>query len=263
MIKVSDYITKYFEDIGVKDIFMLTGGAAMHLNDSFGKSKKIKYWCAHHEQSISMAAESYSKTTNSLSICLTTSGPGATNTITGLLSCYTDSVPVIFISGQSKVKQTVAGSGVKGLRQFSPQETDIISIVKPITKYAIEITEVSKIKYYLDKAVFEAQNGRPGPVWLSIPLDVQGAFIDENDLECFDKSNEEKIKIEPTDEELSYILKSLKEAKRPVIIAGHGIRLSDSNKLLDYFCTKYKIPVVTSIMGLDNLEYSHICNIGL
>ncbi len=262
MIKVSDYITKYFEDIGVKDIFMFTGGTVMHLIDSFGRSKKIKYWCTHHEQSAAMAAETYSKIKNDLCVVLVTSGPGATNTITGVLSCFQDSVPVVFISGQTKVKQTISNSQIENLRQFGSQEADIVSIVKPITKYAIEVTEIEKIKYYLDKAVFEAKNGRPGPVWLSIPLDVQGALVNEENLQGFKESDiEEKINIEPKNDEIEYIIKEINKSKRPVIIAGHGVRIADANKLLDDFCTKYKIPIVTTIMGIDNLENDHICNI--
>lgn len=262
MIKLSDYVTKFFEEKNVENMFMLTGGGCMHLVNSFGNSKKIKYWCTHHEQSAAIAAETYSKMKNDLGLVLVTSGPGATNTITGVLNCYQDSIPVVFISGQTKVKQTVANSSIKNLRQFGSQEVDIVSIVKPITKYAVEIQDASEIRYHLEKAVFEAKSGRPGPVWLSIPLDIQGALIDENNLKGFADNNFENIKLKTSYEEVEYILNSLKNAKRPVIIAGHGIRLASANDLLDKFCKSYKIPVVTPIMGIDNLEDNHICNIG-
>ncbi len=261
MIKLSDYITKFFEDKNVENIFMLTGGGCMHLVNSFGNSKKIKYWCTHHEQSAAIAAETYSKIKNDLCVVLVTSGPGSTNTITGLLNCYQDSIPVIFISGQTKVKQTVLNSNIKSLRQFGSQEVNIISIVSSITKYAVEIQDATEIKYHLERAVFEAKNGRPGPVWLSVPLDIQAALIDEKNLKKFNNDYQE-IKVEPSIDEIEYILTELKNAKRPVIIAGHGITTSNSKDLLDKFCTNYKIPVVTTIMGIDNLEEEHICNIG-
>ena len=171
--KLSDYIVSFFEKQQVKDVFMVTGGGSMHLVDSFAKSDKIHYWCTHHEQAAAMAAEGYAKMKNNLCIVLTTSGPGATNAITGVLDCYQDSTSVVFLSGQAKVKQTVRNSGILGLRQFGVQEADVISVVQPITKYAAEVEDAKKIKYHLEKAVYEAKNGRPGPVWLSIPLDVQ------------------------------------------------------------------------------------------
>lgn len=261
MIKLSDYITKFFEDKNVEDIFMLTGGGCMHLVNSFGSSKKIKYWCTHHEQSAAIAAETYSKIKNDLCVVLVTSGPGATNTITGLLDCYQDSIPVIFISGQTKVKQTVLNSNIKNLRQFGNQEVNIIPIVNSITKYAVEIQDATEIKYHLERAVFEAKNGRPGPVWLSVPLDIQATLIDEKNLKGFNNDYQE-IKVEPDIDEIEYILTELKNAKRPVIIAGHGISISNSKDLLDKFCADYKIPIVTTMMGIDNLEEEHICNIG-
>ncbi len=261
MIKLSDYIVRFFEDKNLQNIFILTGGGCMHLVNSFGNSKKIKYWCTHHEQSAAIAAEAYSKTKNNFGAVLVTSGPGATNTITGLLNCYQDSIPVIFISGQTKVEQTVLNSNIKNLRQFGSQEANIIPIVSSITKYAAEIQDYTEIKYHLERAIFEAKNGRPGPVWLSVPLDIQAALIDEKNLKEFN-NNYQEIKVEPSIDEIEYILTELKNAKRPVIIAGHGISTSNSNDLLDKFCTNYMIPVVTTIMGIDNLEEKHICNIG-
>ncbi len=259
--KLSDFVVKFFEKKGVKDIFMVTGGSCMHLMNSFGNSEKIKYWCTEHEQSASMAAEAYSKQINDLGLVLTTSGPGATNTITGVLDCYLDSTPVIFISGQSKSKQTVLQSGIDGLRQFGVQEANIIPIVESITKYAIEIDDPKKILYYLEKAVYMAKNGRPGPVWISIPLDVQSANIDENNLIGYSETNN-VIKVLPTEEEIAYCCKRLLGAKRPVIIGGHGIRLSDSSEQLSDFVEKHDIPVVTPIMGIDVLSGDHPCNIG-
>lgn len=257
--KLSDYVVKYFEELGITDLFMLSGGGCMHLVNSFGNSSKIRYWCTQHEQSAAMAAEGYAKFKNNYGLVLTTSGPGATNTITGVLDCYQDSIPVIFISGQSKTKQTVLNSKIDGLRQFGVQEANIIPIVESITKYAVEINEPNSIKYHLDKAVYLAKAGRPGPVWISIPLDVQNANINEMELEGYYDSNEQPS---INNEIFKRIAEMLYEAKRPVIIGGHGIRLSGATEILEKFVSKHKIPVVTPIMGIDILPTDHNCYIG-
>lgn len=260
--KLSDYVVKFFENNRVSDIFMVTGGGCMHLVDSFGRSEKIKYWCTQHEQAAAMAAESYSKSRNDLGLVLTTSGPGATNTVTGVLDCWQDSTPVVFLSGQSKSKQTIIQSGVEGLRQFGVQEANIIPIVSSITKYAVEVDDAKKIRYYLEKAVYMAKSGRPGPVWISIPLDIQSANINVNSLKIFEPKENEFVKTEPTGEEIDYCIEKIKKAQRPVIIGGHGIRLADACATLSDFVIEHSIPVVTPIMGIDILAGSHPCNIG-
>ena len=259
--KLSDYVVKFFEHKNVKDIFMVTGGGCMHLVDSFGNSSKMKYWCTQHEQAAAMAAEAYAKAKNHLGLVLVTSGPGATNTITGLLDCYQDSTPVVFLSGQAKSKQTVYAAGIKGLRQFGVQEANIVPIVESITKYAVEVHNPRKIRFYLEKAVYEATTGRPGPVWLSIPLDVQSANIDEKTLLPFEPDVEKEL-YTPSMSELEYCVEKIKAAKRLVIIAGHGVRLSGACEILAEFVSRYNIPVVTPIMGIDNLNGEHKCNIG-
>ena len=250
MIKVSDYIVRFFEEKGLTDMFMVSGGGCMHLVDSFGSSSKIKYWCTEHEQAASMAAEAYAKQKNSIGLCLTTSGPGATNTVTGVLDCWQDSTPVIFLSGQAKTTQTTHNSGIPGLRQFGVQEADIVSIVKSITKFAVEIYEPLEIKKILEEAYWMATSGRPGPVWISVPLDVQSAKVEENSLEGF-KGHKEVIA--PNQDDLKYVLDHLLLAKRPVIIAGHGVRLSASCELLEKFANEHDIPVVMPFMGIDVL----------
>lgn len=261
--KLSDYVVNFFENQGVKDMFMLTGGGCMHLANSFGNSKKIRYICTHHEQAAAMAAEAYSKYTGGLGLTLVTSGPGTTNTITGVVGAYQDSVPCVFISGQSKKKQTVYNAKIPYLRQFGVQEVNIIPIVESITKYAVIINEPEKIRYYLEKAVYIAQNGRPGPVWLDIPLDVQSSIINENDLIGFSEDEFKKdYKVNPDIDEISYVIKQLEMAKRPVIIAGHGIRLANACEELSTFIKEHSIPIVTPIMGIDLLATEDICNIG-
>ena len=258
MIKLSDYIVKFLEDNGVQDIFMLTGGGCMHLVDSFGKSKKIKYICAHHEQSCAMAAEAYAKFKNDLGVVLVTSGPGVTNALTGLAGAFQDSVPCLFISGQAKRRQTVFNEKEAKLRQFGIQEINVIPIVESICKFSVMVNEPEKIRYYLQKALYLAKNGRPGPVWLDIPLDVQSANIDEVHLQEFNASElEESCKTEATAAEILSVVNLLKKAKRPVVIAGHGIRLAGACTEFVEFVEKFDLSVVTPIMGIDVIPTSH------
>lgn len=250
MIKVSDYIVKFFEEKGLTDMFMVSGGGCMHLVDSFGSSSKIKYWCTEHEQAAAMAAEGYAKQKNGIGLCLTTSGPGATNTVTGVLDCWQDSTPVIFLSGQAKTTQTTLNSGVPGLRQFGVQEADIISVVKSITKYAVEIYDAMEIRKVLEEAYWIATSGRPGPVWISVPLDIQSIKIEEDQLKGFDIPFSSYT---PSTQDVEYVKEELLKAKRPVIIAGHGIRLSGACDALEQFSNEHDIPVVMPFMGIDVL----------
>ena len=263
MIKLSDYVVKFLEQNGIRDVFMLTGGGCMHLVDSFGKSKLIKYVCCHHEQSCAMAAEAYAKYKNDLGVVLVTSGPGATNTITGVVGAFQDSVPCIFISGQAKRVQTVYNEKGAKLRQFGTQEVNIVPIVQSVCKFTVMVNEPEKIRYYLEKAIYLAKSGRPGPVWIDIPLDIQSSRIDEAQLQCFNASDfKENYVKEPKDIDLTDVAISLKKAKRPVIIAGHGIRLANACPEFIEFVERFNIPVVTPIMGIDVIPTSHQNYIG-
>ena len=263
MMKLSDYLVNFLEDKGVKDVFMLTGGGCMHLVDSFGKSKKIKYLCAHHEQSCAMAAEAYAKFKNDLGVVLVTSGPGVTNALTGVVGSFQDSVPCLFISGQAKRRQTVFNEKEAKLRQFGTQEVNVIPIVESVCKFTVMVNEPEKIRYYLEKALYLAKSARPGPVWLDIPLDVQSAQIDEAHLQKFDPAEfEGSYKKKITDAELLEIAGYFKKAKRPVIIAGHGIRLAGACPEFVEFVEKFNIPVVTTIMGIDVIPTAHKNYIG-
>ena len=183
MIKLSDYVVSFLKRKGTKYIFMITGGGAMHLNDSVGKEKDIQYICNHHEQASAIAAESYARMTNEIGVCQVTTGPGGTNTFTGLIGSWLDSIPMIVISGQ--VKTTTSLYTSPGTRQIGIQEVNIINMVRPVTKYAVAVLNPKEIRYHLEKAWFLAKNGRPGPVWIDIPLDVQSALIDESQLKGF------------------------------------------------------------------------------
>ena len=180
--KLSDYLIERLAYHGVEIVFTIPGGGAMHLNDSLGKSKDVKYCCNHHEQACAIAAEGYSRVTNKLGVVMVTSGPGGTNAITGVIGQWTDSVPVLYISGQIKYETSIESCREIGLRQLGDQEINITDIVRPITKYARFIDDPQKIKYYIDKAIHLATTGRPGPVWLDVPLNVQGAEIDLDNL---------------------------------------------------------------------------------
>lgn len=246
--RIADYIVSFIYNAGAKHIFMVSGGVAMHLNDALIVHKKIKYICNHHEQASVMAADAYSRISENLGAVMVTAGPGATNTLTGLLNSWQDSTPVIIVSGQSKSTQTIKNSKLP-LRQFGVFEVDIIPVIKSLTKFSVMVTEPQKIRYYLEKALFLASSGRPGPVWIDVPLDIQGAEINPNDLEPFDPPMlEEKNDLV---KEVDKVIQFLKKSKKPIFIGGHGIRLSGAVKDFLDLVKKLKIPVVTAINGID------------
>ncbi|NTU69605.1 thiamine pyrophosphate-binding protein [bacterium] len=247
--KLSDFLVERLAFHGVKMIFTIPGGGAMHLNDSLGKSKNVNYFCNHHEQACAIAAEGYSRTTGLLGVVMTTSGPGGTNAITGVIGQWTDSVPVLYISGQIKYETSIASCREIGLRQLGDQEINITDIVRPITKYAVFIEDPRTIKYHIDKAIFLATHGRPGPVWLDIPLNVQGAMIDPDDLVEFSETSDMRSSYDGRD--IDRCLELIRSAKRPVIVAGQGIRIAKAKNELMQFVTKLNLPVVTTFNGVD------------
>lgn len=260
--RVADYIADYIYQLGVKHIFMVSGGGMMFLSDGIAQHPRLKPVCNHHEQASAMAAVSYAKYTGNLGVAYVTTGCGGTNTITGLLGAWQDNVPCLFISGQCKRKETVRNSGL-ALRQFGVQEADIIAIVQPLTKYAAMINDPEQIAYHLDKAVSLAKKGRPGPVWLDIPLDVQGASINENVLRRYQESESVRsYKEEPSADEIAAIDAHIKASKRPVIIAGQGIRLAKAIPQFKTFLARHKIPIVASRLGIDVLPSNHPLFIG-
>ena len=247
-IKLSDYIAKRLKEHNVDHFFMVSGGGAMHLNDSLGRA--ISYTCNHHEQGCAIAAEGYARVNQKLAVVNVTTGPGGLNCLNGVFGQWTDSVPVLYISGQVKYTTSLDCCKNIELRQLGDQEVDIISVVKPLTKYAVTVFEPNEIKYHLDKAIYEATTGRFGPVWLNIPMNVQNAMIEENDLIEFKPS---KSKIE-YDFKFEEIIEKLEKAKKPIIIAGHGIRLSNQIVTLQKIIAKFNIPTVTTFNGMDLIE---------
>jgi len=247
-IKVSDYIANFIakHKDTANSIFMVSGGGNMHLIDSLGRNPHLEYICNHHEQACAFAAEGYARVTNKIGIAYVTTGPGGTNAITGVYSAWVDSIPTMIISGQVKFETTIASQPELQLRQLGDQEVNIIDLVKPVTKYAIMVTDKNSIKYHLQKAVYEAKHGRPGPVWLDIPLDIQGAMVDEEDLYDFEYPPQETFNLR-----LDEVIEALKQAKRPVIIAGNGITLSGAKQIFGKLLSKLEIPVVGTFARYD------------
>ena len=258
MIKVTDYICDYLVKQGVRDIFMISGGGAMHLVDSIGRHPKLNYICPHHEQAAAMAAEGYSRATGKMGVVTVTSGPGGTNTLTGVIGQWLDSVPVLYLSGQVKQETTIESCRKLGLRQLGDQEINIVDIVRPVTKYAVFVKDPYTIRYHLERAVYLATHGRPGPVWLDIPLDVQGALINEKKLRGYnykeDEIRSDKTKLK---RQVRQAIALLKRAKRPVFLAGQGIRISGSERSFLKVIEKMKIPVLTTFSGYDLLPSDH------
>ena len=258
--RVADFVAKFIlEELDVKHVFTLTGAGIMHLTDGLACNKKLKTICPHHEQTASMALEAYSRATENFGVGIFTTGPGSTNTITGLAGAWQDSVPCLFISGQVKLAEASSQSGIKKLRQFGVQELDIIPIVESITKYAVTITQPEKIRYELEKAVYIAKSGRPGPVWIEIPMDVQSAKISQ-DLEKFETKQSDKPKI--NENQIKLIAELLRNSKRPIIISGQGVRIAGAIELLTKLVKLFKIPVVTPYLGIDTIRHDEESYIG-
>jgi len=258
--KLTDYIFSFIAELGVKDIFAVSGGAAMHLVDSLGKSEDLNYIATQHEQAAAMAAEAYARISGKPGVALVTSGPGGTNTITGVCGAWIDSIPTIFISGQV-TSDTLIGD--TSLRQFGIQESNIVELVRPITKYAVTVTDPKMIKYHLQKATYLATTGRPGPVWLDIPLDIQGQLINLDELVSFNPEEDlQKNKNQDLSQQVDKCLSMLKKAKQPVLICGYGIRLSKGEKEFIQLVEKLKIPVISSWTSSDLIPTDHEFYIG-
>ena len=246
--KVSDYVIEYLYSLGIDKVFCVTGGGAMHLNNSLGCNRDVEGVFMLHEQGASIAAESYARIREGYGACLVTSGPGATNAITGLCGAYMDSIPVIYISGQAKREDLV---GNQNIRQFGIQEVDIISMVKPYSKYAVRIMDASSIRYELEKASYIAASGRPGAVWIDIPLDIQASEIDEESLESYHPEAEKK---KLSEEDINIIIDMLNNSERPAVILGNGVRLAHAASKVNELVDLLGIPAFVSWNGVDLLD---------
>ena len=257
MIKVSDYVSKFLFEAGLRRVFLVTGGGAMHLNDSFVRYRPFQVTFNHHEQACAMAAEGLFRSTGEVGIVNVTTGPGGLNTLTGLHGQWTDSIPALYISGQVKFETTVASCPELGLRQLGDQEVDIIRVVKPLTKFAECVTDPNSIRKVLERALHEATTGRMGPVWVDIPMNVQGALIDETSL-----VGAELVSPESPPLDVWPVLAALAKSKRPVVVAGHGVALSRTRKELLDFLDQCRVPVVTTFNGFDLIPSDHPCFCG-
>lgn len=254
-IRVADYIVKLLIEHNITQSFVVVGGGAMHIDDALGHNKDMNCVFNHHEQACAMAAESYARVDNNMAVACVTSGPGGTNAITGVLCAWNDSIPLLVISGQVRTDSTIQSTGLN-LRQFGEQEYDIVKSVSNMTKYAVMITDYKKVRYCVEKAIYLANNGRKGPCWLDIPLDIQGMIIESDDQLPFDPP-EHTCGIE--ENKIAEMIKRIKTAKRPVIIAGSGIRGSGAYKEFRRFVDAVKIPVVaaTGIVDLFPVDYRY------
>ena len=262
---LSDYTLKFLEKKKIKKVFLITGGAISFMVDAFSRNKKIQYISAAHEQSAAMMADSYSRLGPNFSCTMVTSGPGATNLITGIACSYFDSIPSLHICGQvNTYEQQDGDKSTKNVRQVGFQETDIVNIAKPITKYTYKVKDVSEIRYVLEKAHYIATTGRPGPVLIDIPMDLQRIKVNPKKLKPFKpKIDKKKINYKNT---ILKIENLLKKSKKPVIVLGGGIKYGKSEQNLTTFLKSFKIPVVTTWSGVDLVDYNnkkYIGNIGV
>ena len=255
--KLTDYVLRFVAELGVRHVFLVTGGGAMHLNASLAQCPGIQGICNAHEQASAIAAEHYAKATGDLGVAMVTTGPGGTNAITGLAGAWLDSTPMLFLSGQVKRSDRMfAADGTPlGMRQLGVQEVDIISIVRPLTKYAVTILDPASIRYHLEKAVHLAWHGRPGPVWIDIPLDVQAAPIDENALRPFDPAELPPVfDAVPLPGKVRETIAVLNAAERPLLLVGNGVRLARAEQEFRELWHKLALPVAATWCAADILS---------
>jgi acetolactate synthase-1/2/3 large subunit len=247
MIKLSDYVIQRLAGWGVRHIFMVTGGGAMHLNDSIGKAEGIRYICTQHEQAAAMAAEAYARVSQSTGVINLTTGPGGINALNGIFGAWTDSIPILVLSGQVKRETCMSTYRIPGLRQLGDQEADIVGMVKGITKYAVLVEDPRSIRYHLERAWFLARSGRPGPCWLDIPVDVQSSMIDETELLPYDPLEDQPAwDMKRIESECRAIAARLRDASRPVILAGSGVRIGGVLPEFQALVERLRIPVTTA-----------------
>ena len=258
LVKVTDFIAQALVRAGIRQVFMISGGGAMHLNDSLGHGDGLTYACCHHEQACAIAAEGYYRASGRMAAVNVTTGPGGTNALTGVLGQWTDSIPALYLSGQVKQATTLAAAPGLGLRQLGDQECDILALVRPITKFAATVTRPQDVRRLLEEALHHARTGRPGPVWLDVPMDLQGALVDPATLEAFVLPEPDLAAVPHLDE----LMARLASAERPLLIAGHGIRLAGAQALFLEVAARLGLPVLTTFNGFDLIPTDHPLFIG-
>ena len=260
-IRLADYVANFLVEHGVTDVFSVVGGGAMHLNDAIGHKEGLKVTYNHHEQACAIAAEAYARLDNKIAAVCVTTGPGGTNALTGVVGGWLDSIPMFIVSGQVRYDTTARYAFKETgavLRAMGDQEYDIVKSVEPMTKYATMIEDPNDIRYALEKAWHLATTGRPGPVWIDIPVNFQGGFIETDDLRGYDPA-EDDAKLPPSvsDDVINTIIERIKNAKRPVFHAGYGIRLSGGYEAFRNVIDKLNIPIVTYWNAVDLIENEH------
>ena len=246
-VKLSNYVADFLVRNGVRTLFSVTGGGAMHLNDAFGHKEGLRVVYNHHEQACAIAAEGYVRATGELPAVCVTTGPGGTNAVTGVMDCWVDSIPMFVVSGQVKYSCTIASCPQIPLRQLGDQEFNIVDCVRCMTKYAVMVADPTEIRYHLERALYLATNGRPGPVWIDIPINVQAAMIDPDALKGYDPAEDEgQIPPAPDAALLGDLLARIHAAKRPVILVGEATRMVGMQADLLALLDKLQIPVVTA-----------------
>lgn len=260
--RVADYIADFLASNGITDVFTVTGGGAMHLNDALGHHPMLHSTYNHHEQACAIAAEGYARYSGNIAAVCVTSGPGGTNAITGVMGGWLDSIPMLVLSGQVKFSTTIRSTRVP-LRQLGDQEFNIVDTVKTMTKYAVMIDNASDIAYVLEKALFLAKHGRPGPCWIDVPLNIQGATVETESLRHYDSADDSR-EIPPAFDKgkAAEIIEKLNAAKRPVIFAGEGIRLSGAREDFLKLAKKLGVPVVTAWNAHDVIPDDNPCFAG-
>ncbi len=256
--RLADYVIEFLEKKGIRTVFTVSGGGSIFLCDALYKARKLKYIACHHEQAVSYATESYSRSRNKPGAAIVTTGPGGTNSTSGVACCWIDSVPAIFISGQVFLNQTIGNSG---LRQIGVQEFDIVNMVKSSTKYAVIIKKAEEIKYHLEKAYYVCSEGRPGPVWIDIPANIQNAKINPNTLLGYKPKVKNKRNL-ILNKKIKKIAKMIATADRPLLHIGHGVKISNGEKYLRKIVNKYKLPFALTWNASDLIESNHPLYIG-
>ena len=273
MVRLSDYVARRLHEFGIRHVFMLTGGGAMHLNDAMGRADGLEYVCCHHEQALAMAAESYARLSGRPAAVNVTTGPGGINALNGVHGAFTDSIPMVVVSGQVKREMLAKNAPVR-LRQLGDQEADMVSMVAPITKYAAIIENPEDVRYHVEKALWLATSGRPGPVWLDIPIDVQAAPIDPDALHGFDPQREGSgrdfalpaeygwMTGERLEKAARDVAAAIGEAQRPVLVPGTGVRISGSHDEFLALATALGIPVAPAWNAQDVVPDDHPLYVG-
>lgn len=245
-IRVAEYVGQFLAERGVEHVFMLTGGGAMFLNDALGFNPSLTAVFHHHEQACAMAAEGYARVSGKIGVVNVTTGPGGINALNGVFGAWTDSIPMLVISGQVKRETCLAATPIPGLRQLGDQEAAIVRMVEPITKYATVLTTPDLVRYELEKAYFTAVSGRPGPVWIDIPIDVQSSLIDPESLVRFERESPPSTDDRSLDDEVRRVLEHLSRAERPVLMVGTGVRAAHALEEFEAAIRALQIPVVTA-----------------